>query len=32
MDMDVRTLQNYKTLADMMPELDELVQMGIVIN
>ena len=32
MDMDVRTLQNYKTLADMMPELDELVQTGIVIN
>lgn len=27
MDMDVRTLQNYKILADMIPELDELEQM-----
>ena len=25
MDMDVRTLQNYKMLADMIPELDDLV-------
>lgn len=30
MDMDVRTLQNYKILADMIPELDELVTTGIV--
>lgn len=30
MEMDVRTLQNYKLLADMMPELDELVSTGIV--
>ena len=30
MDMDVRTLQNYKMLADMIPELDELVTTGIV--
>lgn len=29
MDMDVRTLQNYKLLADMTPELDELVTMII---
>lgn len=31
MNMDVRTLQNYKLLADMIPELDELVDTGIVI-
>lgn len=31
MDMDVRTLQNYKILADMIPELDDLVTTGIVI-
>lgn len=31
MDMDVRTLRNYKMLADMIPELDELVQTGIII-
>lgn len=30
MDMDVRTLQNYKMLADMIPELDELVSTGIL--
>lgn len=30
MDMDVRTLRNYKMLADMIPELDELVSSGIV--
>lgn len=30
MDMDVRTLQNYKMLADMIPELDDLVTTGIV--
>lgn len=30
MDMDVRTLQNYKILADMIPELDDLVTTGIV--
>lgn len=30
MDMDVRTLQNYKILADMIPEIDELVQIDIV--
>ena len=30
MDMDVRTLQNYKMLADMIPELDDLVITGIV--
>ena len=30
MDMDVRTLRNYKMLADMIPELDELVTTGIV--
>lgn len=28
--MDVRTLQNYKLLADMIPELDNLVDTGIV--
>ena len=31
MDMDVRTLRNYKMLADMIPELDELVDTGVVI-
>lgn len=31
MGMSVDTLQNYKMLADMIPELDELVQTGIVI-
>lgn len=30
MNMDVRTLQNYKILADMIPELDELVSTGSV--
>ncbi len=30
MNMDVRTLQNYKQLANMIPELDELVTTGIV--
>lgn len=30
MGMDVRTLQNYKLLADMIPELDNLVDTGIV--
>ncbi len=30
MNMDVRTLQNYKRLADMIPELEELVDTGIV--
>lgn len=28
--MDVRTLQNYKLLADMIPELSDLVDTGIV--
>ena len=28
--MDVRTLQNYKLLADMIPELEELVDTGII--
>lgn len=28
--MDVRTLQNYKILADMIPELEELLDTGIV--
>lgn len=28
--MDVRTLQNYKLLADMIPELEELMETGIV--
>lgn len=32
MDMDVRTLRNYKMLADMIPELDDLVTTGIVIK
>lgn len=31
MEMSVDTLQNYKMLADMIPELDELVQTGIVM-
>lgn len=30
MGMTVQTLQNYKMLADMIPELDELVTTGIV--
>ncbi len=30
MDIDVRTLQNYKLLADMIPELSDLVDTGIV--
>lgn len=30
MGMDVRTLQNYKLLADMIPELEELMDTGIV--
>lgn len=30
MNMDVRTLQNYKQLANMIPELSELVDTGIV--
>lgn len=30
MGMDVRTLQNYKMLADMIPELEELMDTGIV--
>lgn len=30
MGMDVRTLQNYKMLAEMIPELEELVDTGIV--
>ena len=29
MGMDVRTLQNYKMLSDMIPELEELVDTGI---
>ena len=28
--MDVRTLQNYKLLAEMIPELEELLDTGIV--
>ena len=28
--MDVRTLQNYKLLAEMIPELEELVDTGII--
>ena len=28
--MDVRTLQNYKILSEMIPELEELVDTGIV--
>lgn len=31
MGMSVDTLQNYKMLADMIPELDELVDTGIVM-
>lgn len=31
MGMTVQNLQNYKMLADMIPELDELVQTGIVM-
>jgi hypothetical protein len=30
MNMDVRTLQNYKLLSDMIPELSDLVDTGIV--
>lgn len=30
MGMDIRTLQNYKLLADMIPELSDLVDTGIV--
>lgn len=30
MNMDVRTLQNYKQLANMIPELSDLVDTGIV--
>jgi ParB-like chromosome segregation protein Spo0J len=30
MNMDVRTLQNYKQLAEMIPELEDLVDTGIV--
>ena len=30
MGMDVRTLQNYKMLADMIPELSDLVDTGVV--
>ena len=30
MGMDVRTLQNYKALADMIPELDDMVRDGKV--
>lgn len=30
MKMDVRTLQNYKMLADMIPELSDLVDTGVV--
>ena len=28
--MDVRTLQNYKLLAEMIPELSDLVDTGVV--
>lgn len=30
MNMDVRTLQNYKLMSDMIPELEELIDTGIV--
>ena len=30
MGMDVRTLQNYKMLADIIPELEELMDTGIL--
>lgn len=30
MGMDVRTLQNYKLLSDMIPELEDLMDTGIV--
>lgn len=30
LDMDVRTLQNYKLLAEMIPEMEELLDTGIV--
>lgn len=32
MGMDVRTLQNYKMLSDMIPELEDLVDTGIVTS
>ena len=32
MGISVDTLQNYKLLADMIPELDELVTTGVVIK
>ena len=28
--MDVRTLQNYKILSEMIPELEELLDTGVV--
>ena len=30
MNMDVRTLQNYKLMAEMIPELEDLMDTGIV--
>lgn len=30
LNMDVRTLQNYKLLAEMIPEIEELMDTGIV--
>ena len=30
MNMDVRTLQNYKMMAEMIPELEDLMDTGIV--
>lgn len=30
MNMDVRTLQNYKMMAEMIPELEDLMNTGIV--
>ena len=32
MNMSVRTLQNYKKLTEMIPELEDLVDTGIVSN
>ena len=32
MDMDVRTLQNYKMLADMIPELDSPKRVNQILN
>lgn len=32
MDISVDTLQNYKTLTEMIPELEDLVDTGIVTN